>query len=467
MGYFGSGFVQGWAQGQAINEERAARKQQLDLAKKRFDLEEKERNFQMEQMKKQMSALANIGLFGGGGGAQDQTQQPSMTMPQAGLNLGTSSLQSSPSGLGPQGFNFQMPQMKQAQPMTPSPNQNPILNQLGALAMTGFNVSPLESILERQGRIPPKPSTKAPRELSPELQFMEEFRQKNPDATVADALTAYKKLDVENKIVQEKAPLPTTDKGYTIQFDPKLGVNVAAKGKIREEYDPDKHGVAVSTSETPLQRELEKGLLSDKEAGTVAQGIAQGRIAPSQLMEVGGGFGQVGNVNRGKIVKSLVKIAPKFGWKNADVLYKYQTNPQVFMGIVNVNAVRPRVEALRSKFSAIKNLDFLPANAAKNAINKMFGNDGIVDFESNRTQVVFELQRALTGIGMMSDSRIQQELNNLNSSYSPGQMNKAIDNINEILDVRLGALQAGPFAQPGMEGGAVPLDDYLKTHEMK
>ncbi len=262
MGYLGTGLLQGFAQGQQIADERNTRKTQLDLAKKRFDLEEKEQTFKMEQMKKQLQALSGLNMFGGGQ-PQGQEQPPQATQgkpaatPQVNLPQGAQPTQQPDlrSMLTSQGPSGQPPQENL---------KDSLLNTLGGLEMTGFNTSGVQGVLERQGRIPVKPSAK----LSPEEQFLEEFKGKNPQASIADALKAYKQLDVENKVVPDKAPLPTTDKGYTIQFDPKMGVNVAAKigpdGKAtKEQYDPSKHGMAVATSETPLQRELEKGILRD------------------------------------------------------------------------------------------------------------------------------------------------------------------------------------------------------------
>lgn len=268
-----------------------------------------------------------------------------------------------------------------------------------------------------------------------------------------------------------KTPLPTTDKGYTISANAQ-GVTVARKqenGKITEEpYDPAKHGQAVQTAETQMGALKKEGLLTTEEADTVAKKIAKGEAFPADISYMAGAFGDVGNLNRAKIAKAMIRVAPDFNWRNADILKKYLENPQVFMGIVNVNAVRPRVEALREKFKDIKNLDVMPVNEAKNAIKRMFGDPGIADFDSTRTQVVFELQRALTGIGMMSDSRVQQELKNLDRSYSPGQMNKSIDAINEILDTRLGALYQGPIpGKPAIPGDKSQHDSLINTSAKK
>lgn len=182
MGYFGTGVLQGFAQGQAVMQERDMRKRQLDFEQKRLKMQEDEHTLQMDMFKQNLNYMLMNPMLRHGMGGQG-TAAPAVPPSQAGapyslrqslmdgLNLPTPAAAPSaaPTTPAPQ----QTDQAGQAQ-FSPEEKQQFLAWLNKGLSMPGFQLpTGLLDVAEREGLLPEKPKTKQELLVGPEGQLKE------------------------------------------------------------------------------------------------------------------------------------------------------------------------------------------------------------------------------------------------------------------------------------------------------
>ena len=235
-----------------------------------------------------------------------------------------------------------------------------------------------------------------------------------------------------------------------------------------------KQQVAETQQKTATDVANIKSLSSKEIAGLKGQGVnnvddaveavKEGRMALSQLP----GFGA--NSLKAQVTGALFKKYPDFDAESAEQSYKWKTNPMVMNTISQVNAVRPLIEGLRDDYAKLDQSDVQAANKVGNWTKEQLGKPEIAAFEYRKQAVIKEVERALTGSGQMSDSRVKMEVDALKSTYSPEQMNAALDEMEAVLSARKGAYMGGPQAgSPASGGNNQPMDKLpdAKAHQGK
>lgn len=240
----------------------------------------------------------------------------------------------------------------------------------------------------------------------------------------------------------------TTDKtGYITKFDPvkesdKLTDEQIVYGALKENLkrEPTKQELLKAIEEHKKQGvTMEKMEDAKRQARELAKQLVAGDTAPSQVTNT---FGI--NVRNEALIEAK-KLDPNFKPENAEANFKFKTATPNLMSIVNTQAVIPLLGAFKDRFEAMNNQKLPSYNAAKNWISRNLGEPEVVAYENMRRDLVFEITRALTQSGQMSDARVKLELDNLKNSFSPAQFDGAMKSLDMVLKTRMKALTNVPY----------------------
>jgi hypothetical protein len=160
--------------------------------------------------------------------------------------------------------------------------------------------------------------------------------------------------------------------------------------------------------------------------------------------------------------------------RNAAVLAKaYQTNPTQNLNDLAAQAqyerntgtsaqkallsnMYPLIEKVRDAGSALGNSNVQFVNGIKNWMAEKSGDPTIVEFDNLRDETIMEMQKALTGAGVASDTRYTRAIGNMKSAQSVAQLNAALDAMKVVTDSRLKAITAGPNPNAAKQPVAQP-----------
>ena len=165
----------------------------------------------------------------------------------------------------------------------------------------------------------------------------------------------------------------------------------------------------------------------------------------NQITNQGVSFDSIPRGARSAVIARLSETHPEFDIAEASANIKYKQSPAIYNAITNINATKPLIGELKTLFEKVGTTRNIPYNKVVNWINENMGDPAIVAFDAKRNETMIEVTRALQGSGQMSDTRIKLALDTLNNSYSPEQMNAALDSIEDVLRARLKAAYTVPY----------------------
>jgi len=172
---------------------------------------------------------------------------------------------------------------------------------------------------------------------------------------------------------------------------------------------------------------------SDDQVEVLAQMLASGEVAPSQLSKRSG--------LQQAVFTRAKQINPNLNLQTQEINYKGKSSMQAITAGQLVNATRPLITSLKASYDRLNMGNTQPLNAAKAYALEKLGNKDIAAFNMYKTKLVEESERLLQGAGAMADERVQRNLALLKSSLSPRQMEGAISALDEILATRHRAVQ--------------------------
>jgi hypothetical protein len=113
-----------------------------------------------------------------------------------------------------------------------------------------------------------------------------------------------------------------------------------------------------------------------------------------------------------------------------------------------LNSITPLFDELLVKGKELNNTRWPLINKPINWLKEQSGNEDIVAFNNLRDDAVAELERGLLGTGVLSDSKYNRAIKNINSAQSYDQLVAAVENTMLVIKERLKAVEHGPH--PGI-----------------
>ena len=107
-------------------------------------------------------------------------------------------------------------------------------------------------------------------------------------------------------------------------------------------------------------------------------------------------------------------------------------------------AINPLMDGLLASGKELGNTNAQFMNKGVNFLREQAGDPKIIDFNNRRDDIIAEIERGLLGTGVLSDSKYNRALHNVNSAQSYPQLEAAVGAIRSVIDARLEALRAGP-----------------------
>lgn len=185
------------------------------------------------------------------------------------------------------------------------------------------------------------------------------------------------------------------------------------------------------------------GQMQGKETGIDIPGLASA-IGEGQ-QSLSGIQGAFGLPVRAQVNTELLRQYPKFNINQSEANAKWITNPGNLRTISMIQGSLPRVNMLADQLANLPNANIPAINAIMRQAAIQTGKPEFASFESNRNAIVQEINTALSGSAQGSDMRIKIEMENLNASRSPAQIQAAISNLREALLARLEPSLTPPY----------------------
>lgn len=130
-----------------------------------------------------------------------------------------------------------------------------------------------------------------------------------------------------------------------------------------------------------------------------------------------------------------------------------------------LSAVNPLMDSLIEAGKKLNNTNVPGINKIGNWFKEASGDPNIVQFNNQRDDVIAEVERGLLGTGVLSDSKYQRALHNVNSAQSPAQLESAVKAMKIVISARLEALRekSGPGAKVGGGEPGIPQTQIKPT----
>lgn len=109
-----------------------------------------------------------------------------------------------------------------------------------------------------------------------------------------------------------------------------------------------------------------------------------------------------------------------------------------------LNTIDPLLDNLEKAGTILGNSSLPGYNRAMNFLKEQTGSADIVGFNNLRDDVVAEVERGLMGSGVLSDSKYNRAIKNINSAQTLPQLKAAIKNTRMVIRARLDAINRGP-----------------------
>jgi hypothetical protein len=257
---------------------------------------------------------------------------------------------------------------------------------------------------------------------------------------LASKLSAASKVDGINRFNRDKA-----------LFDTSMETHKAAGERDLKEAQADMYRAAAGKDRAAVAHP--NGQLTVSEVAgsvdTLARQVVEGRLDPMAISKRGG--------LQQSVFTKIEELSPGFDITGASGNAKYKTASGNLQSRALIEGVAPLYDNLLAAGQTLGNTRFPAINKVINWAKEQTGNPGITAFNNLRDDMIAESERILMGSGVLSDSKYQRALHNVNSAQSFPQLQAAVKQLRTVVDSRLHALDATPFdavRQQGDTGGA-------------
>jgi hypothetical protein len=178
------------------------------------------------------------------------------------------------------------------------------------------------------------------------------------------------------------------------------------------------------------------------------------------------------NSRTGPIFAKMELESPGRKWNELGATAAFDRNAGVMNSKALLNTISPLLDGLVTSGKKLTDTGSPMLNAPLQVVQKYvlpdaMGGAAVTGFDNLRDDTLAEVERGLMGTGVLSDSKYQRALKNLNSTQTQEQRAAAVDNIKFVIKTRLESLANGPF-QPGGQAGPQPAslpgaNDQAKT----
>jgi len=196
-----------------------------------------------------------------------------------------------------------------------------------------------------------------------------------------------------------------------------------------------------SPRKVAYQRRIDKLTLDSNPSVelVLAQRIVDGKLDFNKLSRRGG--------QKGRIAAVIAEIAPDFSLIDAEANIKYKTDASNLRTIALIAGINPLFKNLSGKAKELENGIIPIFNKGVNFYKLQTGEEKIVAFNNLRDDIIAEVERVMMGSSVLSDSKYNRALHNLNSAQSPKQMGAAIQQMMMVVEKREEALKSEPYPQ--------------------
>ena len=182
--------------------------------------------------------------------------------------------------------------------------------------------------------------------------------------------------------------------------------------------------------------------ISPADAVTLSEAIKEGKVDPYHISS-----------RNAPVLAAAYSANPDQNLNDLAAQAKYENSTGTSNQKALLSNMYPLIDKVRDAGTALANGNNQFVNGIKNWVAEKSGDPRITSFDNLRDETVMEMQKALTGAGVSSDTRYTRAIDNLKSAQSQSQLNAALSAMNDVTDSRLGAIKAGPnpnSAKPGL-----------------
>lgn len=189
---------------------------------------------------------------------------------------------------------------------------------------------------------------------------------------------------------------------------------------------------------------------------TGARSVLEGRMAPSQVVSLYGGYGKEGAAFKRALATRIQQMDPTFNFQEAESNYQYGKNTGVQASIRYMTSVQDSIPMLLERAKTLNNGNVRGINALVNAGKDQFNNVDLKRFKTDVTLVADEVAKILQGGGTgsaTSDAKLRQASALLSESDSPAAIAASLADINTLIGFRKEAQTAGTYRDKSKRGG--------------
>jgi hypothetical protein len=165
------------------------------------------------------------------------------------------------------------------------------------------------------------------------------------------------------------------------------------------------------------------------------------------------------NSRTAKVFADLERKDPGKYWNTYRTKAAYERSAGAMNTKSLLNSIDPLFTQLDEAGKKLSNTPFPGINRLKNFWAEQTGDPDIVAFNNLRTDLVQEVERALTQVGVQSDTKINRAIKNISSAASYPQLKAAIANTKIVMSARLKAVKEGPTHGQPMRVGEEPKEE--------
>lgn len=195
--------------------------------------------------------------------------------------------------------------------------------------------------------------------------------------------------------------------------------------------------------QTPTRNVTINGL-SEQENAALARAIDNG-LDPYKI-----------NSRTAKIYAQQEMRQPGRAWNQLGAQAAFERSQSTMNTKALLNTIDPLLDKLEQSGAVLGNSKMPGYNKAVNFLKEQTGSADIVGFNNLRDDVVAEVERGLLGTGVLSDSKYNRAIKNINSAQSLPQLKAAIDNTRAVIRARLESLAQGPNPRKVNRSNAAP-----------
>lgn len=190
-----------------------------------------------------------------------------------------------------------------------------------------------------------------------------------------------------------------------------------------------------------------------------AMEVVQHRVAPSQLTQLYGGFGQQGQAFKREVMAMVRQIDKNFNAEEAESNYQFGKAPGTQLAVRMIDNIGNTLPILEQASQDFKRSGVQVINKALLASNRQFGSTHVVRFDTARQILADEIAKIFTGGGtgaVTSDAKLHQAQDILKGDMTVGQMDAALATLKELFTARREKLTEGTYksrSQPDAGGG--------------